>query len=82
MLGVLFLVVGLIEAVKKVLAPPAGARGSIDIPGLIGALIKAGLLYIAVGVTLLVLGLELIGQDVLPNDENAAPSAVFELTAP
>jgi hypothetical protein len=40
------------------------ATGSIDIPALIGALIKAGLLYIAVGITLLVIGLQLIGVNV------------------
>ncbi len=69
-LGILFLVVGLIEAFKKVTSEkPTLATGGIDWPALIGALIKAGLLYIAVGLGLLLLGLELAGYDVFPAAE-------------
>jgi hypothetical protein len=59
-LGVLFLIVGLIEAFRKVLTASAARAGGIDWGALIGALIKAGLLYIAVGLGLLLLGLDIL----------------------
>ena len=68
--GILFLIVGLIEAFRKVTSD-ASVRtqsGDIDYGKLIEALIKAGLLYVAVGVALIVLGLQLTGEDLLDTE--------------
>jgi hypothetical protein len=64
-LGILFLVLGLIEGFRK-LKPEnrPGPEGVIE--DLIGALIKAGLLNVAIGLVLVTIGLRMLGYDVFP----------------
>lgn len=64
-LGFLFLVLGLIEAIRKLFG--AGGAGTTGVVGeLIEALIKAGLLNVALGLVLVSVGLRMLGYDVFP----------------
>lgn len=63
-LGFLFLVVGLIEAIRKLLGIGDGTTGVIG--DVILALIKAGLFNVAIGVLLVAIGLRILGYDVFP----------------
>lgn len=67
LLGLLFLLLGLVEAIRRVFGdPPKLAGGGIDWGAFIEALVKAGLFNIAIGLALLILGLRMIGVDVFP----------------
>jgi hypothetical protein len=63
-LGFLFLVLGLIEAYRKLF--PSGPHTEGAIEDLIAALIKAGLLNAAIGLVLVAIGLRILGYDVFP----------------
>lgn len=63
-LGLLFLVLGLIEAYRKLF--PSGPKTEGVIEDVIAALIKAGLLNAAIGLVLVAIGLRILGYDVFP----------------